>query len=193
MYHIKDDQRAKRSAETIYTALVALMDERPFETIKVSDIVEKGDVGRSTFYRNFDLIEDVLRWRCDCAMDAFTDYLMRYAQSQPLDTLMPILKPMLRFFYLDSTIIELLIAAKRIDILQTALQTRFERRVPERAIKLDVPELHLKYGAVIRSYAAVGILTHWVATGKREAPDMLADGLRQSINKTGSKAEGMLF
>ena len=39
MYHIKDDQRAKRSAETIYTTLATFMREKPFDAIRVSDIV----------------------------------------------------------------------------------------------------------------------------------------------------------
>ena len=69
MYHIKNDRRAKRSAETIYEALVKLMGEKRFADIRVTDLVEQAQLARATFYRSFDVQEDVLRWRCDQVLD----------------------------------------------------------------------------------------------------------------------------
>ena len=192
MYHIKDDQRAKRSADFIYTALASLMAEKSFDSITVSDIVERGEIGRSTFYRNFDLIEDVLRWRCDCVMDELKAYLIQLTKTQPLDPRFPLLKPVLHFFYSDSTIVELLMQANRTDLLQTAFMSRFQRETGE-PDTLDIPQNYLDYGAVIRSHAAVGVLVHWVKTGKKEAPDTLAEGLGNAIQKTRGRIEPILL
>ena len=112
----------------------------------------------------------------------FARYLAIYNKSQPLERRMPYLKPMLRFFYLDSTIVELLIAAKRTDILQNALQELFIRSRPKE-IMIDVPQEYLDYWSVIRSNAGVSVLVHWVTRGKKEAPDALADGLLESAKK----------
>lgn len=179
MYHIKDDQRAIRSAEAIYAALVSLMEEKSFATIKVTEIVAQAQVARATFYRGFDVQEDVLRWRCDQIMDELFAYVTRFAKSQPRTASNALLKPILRFFYLDSTFIELLIQAERIDILQQAFQTRLERLGRKAVALLRVPEDYLDYWFALRAAAVVSMLVQWVKEGKRSAPDDLAEGIAE--------------
>ena len=45
----------------IMSAILALMAERPYEEISISDIVLRAQVGRSSFYRHFNSREDVVR------------------------------------------------------------------------------------------------------------------------------------
>lgn len=182
LYHIKHDQRSVRSAAAIYEALIELIKHQPFTSIKVSELVEQAQVGRATFYRNFDMIEDVLRWRCDQVIDELMVYVAEYRQSQLDDSIFPFLKPVLRFFYLHSSIVELLIAAQRLDILQVTLQERLEKGRPT-VIPAGLPAIYLDYGPVIRSSVAVHILAHWVQGGKQEPPDALADGLTQMASQ----------
>ena len=182
MYHIKKDQRSRRSAVAIYDALVTLIGEQSFDSIKVSELVEQAQVGRATFYRNFDVIEDVLRWKCDQVVVELLRYIVEYRRSQQGSAFLSVLKPVLRFFYLHSGVVELLLAAKRIDILQQALQTKVEATQPALALN-DIPSEYLAYMPVIRSTVAVQILAHWVQGGKKEAPDELADGLTHMIRQ----------
>ncbi len=183
MYHIKNDRRAVRSAEAIYEALVTLMAQKEFDKIKVSEIVEQAQIGRATFYRNFDTQEDVLRWRCDQIADKLIPYITSFTRSQPNTSRITYLKPILRFFYLDSTIIELLIEAGRIDILQVVVQEWLERSSLKAIALLDVPETYLNYWVALRSAAMVSILVQWVKEGKQHAPDDLADGLAKLISE----------
>ena len=179
MYHIKKDQRAVRSAESIYEALVTLMSQKEFDKIKVSEIVKQAQIGRATFYRNFDVQEDVLRWRCDQIAVKLIPYITSFTRSQPNTSRTTYLKPILRFFYLDSTIIELLIEAGRVDILQVAVQEWLERFGPKAVALLDVPEAYLNYWVALRTGALVSILVQWVKDGKPHAPDDLADGMAE--------------
>ena len=48
-----DDARAVRTRAALATALVTLMDGRPFDDISVQEICERAGVGRSTFYAHF--------------------------------------------------------------------------------------------------------------------------------------------
>jgi AcrR family transcriptional regulator len=48
-----DDARAVRTRDALATALITLMDGRPFDDISVQDICERAGVGRSTFYAHF--------------------------------------------------------------------------------------------------------------------------------------------
>jgi len=47
------DRRVHRSRERLGDALVALLLERPFDSITVQDVLDRAGVGRSTFYAHF--------------------------------------------------------------------------------------------------------------------------------------------
>ena len=185
MYHIKNDQRSVRSANRIYEALVELMEEYNFTAIKVTDIVEKAQIGRATFYRNFDVQEDVLRWRCDQILNDLIPYIANFSRTQASTGALSLLKPIFRFFYLDSTILELLIKAERIDIFQVTFQKRIERFGPKAIALLDVPEDYIKYWLALRMASLVSLLVQWVKGGKQQAPDDLADGLKELAGQMG--------
>jgi AcrR family transcriptional regulator len=184
LYHIKNDRRAKRSAETIYKALVKLMGEKRFADIRVTDLVEQAQLARATFYRSFDVQEDVLRWRCDQMLEELFSYMTRFARSQPGTGSASLLKPLLRFFYLDSRIVEVLIEAERTDLLQGALQERFERLGPRAVAVFNVPEDYVRYWWALRAASTVSVLVQWVKGGKRQAPDDLADGIAELARQT---------
>jgi AcrR family transcriptional regulator len=61
MAKIIPDRRTARSRRAITSAFVALVLERRYDAIRVGDIVEKADVGRSTFYEHFRSKDDLLR------------------------------------------------------------------------------------------------------------------------------------
>ena len=65
MYHIKNDKRCLRSAALIADALERLLDQKIFADISVSDLQRESGVGRSTFYRLFDNIDDVVTYLVD--------------------------------------------------------------------------------------------------------------------------------
>ena len=182
MYHIKNDQRAQRSAKTIYTTLASLMQEMPFERIRVRDIVLRGEIGRSTFYRNFDEIEDVLRMRCDHVFDELIAYIMAHRQAAPYSGVGGLLRPMLRYFYLHSDIIDLLLRANRIDILQESFRVRSRPIQVQFAQQMQASDEYIAYLAEVRLSVMIAIVTHWVKTGKRQAPDELADNLKAMLH-----------
>jgi len=177
MYHIKDDQRSIRSSVMIYEGLVKLMREKEFAAINVTDLIDAANVGRTTFYRNFDEIEDVLWMRCDQVVSGLVEYLRAYRQQEQAESRAAILKPILRYFYLHSELIELLMKAKRIHIFEEAMLTRFK---PFKAIIGTFYGLegdYVDYVMALRIGGITNILTHWIEKGKKQAPDELADRL----------------
>lgn len=55
------DRRVLRTQDTLRRALVELILERGFESITVSDITERANVGRSTFYAHYADKDDLLQ------------------------------------------------------------------------------------------------------------------------------------
>lgn len=55
----KDDRRVQRTKQRLYSAFMQLVDEKPFDKITVQEILERADVGRTTFYTHFESKEDL--------------------------------------------------------------------------------------------------------------------------------------
>lgn len=47
------DRRTRRTREALHGALTALLEEKDYAAISVQDILDRADVGRSTFYSHF--------------------------------------------------------------------------------------------------------------------------------------------
>jgi len=55
----KVDARIRKTRDALGDALVALMQEKPFDSITVQDLLDRANVGRSTFYSHFSDKEDL--------------------------------------------------------------------------------------------------------------------------------------
>jgi AcrR family transcriptional regulator len=102
------------------------MREKPFNTISVTALAGAAQLGRTTFYRNIDEIEDILRMGCDQTFDELMAYITACLKPNTIEAQATLLKPLLRYFYLHSDIIELLLMAKRIDIIQDSYRVRMQ-------------------------------------------------------------------
>lgn len=60
MPHKMKDRRVERTRNMLFDALLGLMIEKGYEAITVQDIIDRANVGRSTFYSHFLDKEDLL-------------------------------------------------------------------------------------------------------------------------------------
>jgi AcrR family transcriptional regulator len=181
MYHIKNDKRSIQSGQWIYEALAELMKEKNYEDIKVTEIVEKAKVGRTTFYRNFDTIDDVLRMKCDETFDNLYKYIVDYYNENDFSSKTLFMKPLLRFWYLNSDIMELLLKANKLDIINYSaikIVDAFEPLISPKSIAIKD---HWDYFISLQSGIFISILSQWIKNGKDIPPDDLADLIYRQI------------
>ncbi len=67
----KSDRRARRTREALTEALMDLVLETPYDAISVQDIIDRADVGRSTFYAHYQDKEDLLAKSLEQVLDHF--------------------------------------------------------------------------------------------------------------------------
>ncbi|MGN0034879.1 MAG: TetR/AcrR family transcriptional regulator [Coriobacteriales bacterium] len=183
MYHVKRDKRAIRSAHAIYEGLSSLIERKAYDAITVTDVQRESGVGRATFYRSFDRIDDVLRWRCDMLYrEVMGSYLLKLrADGESQDP-----NAFLRHFFgfwMDggnSRILEQLIKVGHYDIIYRChfdSTLIIKRSVPA---KSDLADRYYRYYMSGLIGAFVGFLISWIEGGKELTVDELV-GLLESI------------
>lgn len=168
MYHIKEDKRAQASVELICGGLRRCLKEKSFESVTISDIQRVSGVSRSTFYRNFDRIEDVLALMCDRVFEeAFASDYSNISEA------------VFRTWFRHADMIEAVVGIGRGDMLYASL-----RRCTSR-MRSGLPEwgdaAPLDYLASIIASSMMGIMITWVERGKKESEEELKGVILQSF------------
>jgi AcrR family transcriptional regulator len=81
----KNDRRSKKTRQAIVMALVELMNEKNFQSITIQEIIDKADVGRSTFYSHFETKMDLLEY----CVETFLDLLYEQSKKEYSDSNTP--------------------------------------------------------------------------------------------------------
>lgn len=63
------DRRQRKTRSAIYQAFESLVMEEPYAQVTVAQIIERADIGRSTFYAHFETKDDLLRDMCTQIFD----------------------------------------------------------------------------------------------------------------------------
>ena len=177
MHHVPADKRARKSAELIYDALLMCLDEKSFDQITVSDLQRASGVARSTFYRAFDNVSDVLSWKCEAR---FNEALSCF---KPLDFAneATVARRFFAYWVAHSEILELLTRIDRTDIV-FASHLRSAESLQERFGKLPrLTEVQGKYFIAIRTGMLMSVLNVWMQGGRKESPQELVAMLRSQL------------
>lgn len=73
----KADRRVRRTREVLGDALVGLMHEKSFDSIKVEEVLDRADVGRSTFYTHYRDKDDLFLSDVDEFWESMASWLER--------------------------------------------------------------------------------------------------------------------
>lgn len=169
MYHIRDDKRTRRSARAICDGLMACLGRKPLDQVTVSDVQRESGVARTTFYRSFDNVSDVLAWRCDeCFREVLGSMDPRAFRNER-----ELARRYFSYWMEHGDILELLVRANRYDIIYAS-----HRRVGDelRSRYGDVEgldERHGDYFMAVRTGFTLSILVTWAEHGRSESVDEL--------------------
>ncbi len=177
MYHISDDKRAKQSAELIWGGLVDCMNRKIFTEITVTDLQKASGVARTTIYRAFDNISDVLYWKCDTCFREALDGSTPEMFLNEVD----FAKHYFNYWMEHSEILEWLIKINRQDIIYACHMKNADELQRKYGTPGGVEFEHGDYFMAIRTGFTISILTVWVKNGRKETPEEIAEIIKEQI------------
>ncbi len=165
MYHIKNDRRARNSAELICQGLMRCLEQKNFEDITISDIQRESTVSRSTFYRSFDGMSDVLELMCDRGFEEIFSGAMSSGGEMSLK------EQVFSYWFEHSRILEELVRIHRTDIFQNSFRKNAMELESLRFLATD-PDRYDYFVSIIVG-VMVAMLVTWVEHGKKETKEQL--------------------
>lgn len=71
-----EDRRSKRSEQALIDALIELMAVKTYDSISIKEIVEKANVGRSTFYAHYQTKDDLVKSGFERILDGTLQHMI---------------------------------------------------------------------------------------------------------------------
>lgn len=177
MYHIRKDKRAVQSAHLIYQGLLQCLKHKSFEQITITDVQRASGVARTTIYRCFDNLSDILFWRCDLA---FREAL-HSVQPANIPNELELMQGYFTYWTEHSDILKLLIDIHRQDIIY-ACHTKNAELLERAYGKLPgMEEANRRYFMAIRTGVTISILKAWLDGGRKETAAELVQILKKQF------------
>ncbi len=182
----KADRRVQRSQQALQEALLQLMLEKGYAETSVSDIVERANVGRSTFYTHFADKEDLLQQSLQGLKAFLTDEtLVPPEREGPSHPALSFALPMFLHAYEQKSLFERVAAARSGAPVQEQLQIMLIDLVAERLDSVSAKQAIADDGisSLERAQFIVGaflaMLLHWVADPGSETPHAIDKKFRR--------------
>jgi AcrR family transcriptional regulator len=167
----KQDARVRRTRDALGDALVALMHEKPFETITVQDVLDRAKVGRSTFYSHYSDKDDLLMSDAEEFFESVS--MMLSARGDTSDRVFPVREFFGHITEAKQFVDALMSAGKFNDNMELArgMFTRgIERRLAELPRGQAIPESERPVIAFAHAGALLALLTWWIDRGMKQTP-----------------------
>jgi len=167
----KTDARVRRTRDALGDALVALMQEKPFETITVQDVLDRAQVSRSTFYSHYSDKDDLLMSDAEeffesisMALSAHGDKSDRVFPVQEFFTHLSDVQPFFKALVKSGKYQE------NMELARGHFARGIERRLSELPRANSIPPNQLPAIAFTHAGALLSLLTWWLDRGMRESP-----------------------
>lgn len=175
MYHVKNDKRCMRSAQLITDALSALLEKKPFMDITVTDIQRSAGIGRSTFYRLFDTIDDVVTYYVDMKFGEMTsDFDGKDMRGFTIACLESVIDA-------GEGLINIL-SSGRANLITDSLRSNLRQAATAAG---EEAEKELQYRFAVFASACISVIGVWDENGRKESIEELADQMENYLNFKG--------
>lgn len=172
------DRRVQRTRTALYDALVELIRERNYDTIRVEDILARADVGRSTFYTHFRSKDELLHR----SLERLRAELMAVVEASPTPDLWTVSHTLFAHLHRYRDIHAALAGGSGGSILNEAIAANFARVVS--ALMPSTPRRELPRELAVRFVTSTlqTVLHWWLNRNPSLAPQAAAELFRKLVS-----------
>jgi len=172
----RTDRRVRRTRDQLGDALVALIVEKPFDTITVQDVLDRAGVGRSTFYAHYRDKDDLFLSDVDEFLEEMATMLSR--REDPSDRVAPV-RELFAHVADARRLYDALVASDRIHDFLDLGREHFARGIERRLAELPRGGLLSAEHRAALSHALAGsflsLLTWWIDRNMPGSPEEMDD------------------
>lgn len=176
----KLDRRVRRTRDALGDALMALMEEKPFDEITVQHVLDRANVGRSTFYAHFRDKDDLFISDSEEFFDLMSQHLSQ--SHDPSNRVAPVLEMFshltdVRQFYAA------LVAAGKTHVVHEMGRRYFARGIDQRLKHLAPWLKPVQRSAAAQMYAGalLSLMSGWIQRGMVESPKAMDELYHQMV------------
>lgn len=167
----KTDARVRRTRDALGDALVALMQEKPFDVITVQDVLDRANVSRSTFYSHYSDKDDLLMSDAEEFFEAISTALSEHGDKServfPVQEFFAHLADVQPFF---KALVKSGKFQENMELARGHFARGIERRLAELPRSRSIPPHELPAVAFTQAGALLSLLAWWLDRGMRESP-----------------------
>lgn len=179
--HMTADRRTQKTRQALIEALLDLMTVKHYDAISVKDIIEKANVGRSTFYAHYQTKADLLKGGFERVLDLLLDQIVfdETGRSLTLDT-----TPLFRHAQGHAKLFRTLAWGSGFELItmqgQAALSEKFAQHLSPFVSKVEPPAVPLSVVAYSLAGSILLLLKWWLENDMPNSPEVM-DGIVQQL------------
>ena len=163
MTDAKSDRRSQRTRDACLQAFISLLLSTDYDTITVNQVIEKANVGRSTFYDHFTGKEDLLR---HCIVNPFAFLADGVIEEEGSGSL----RWVVGHLYEQRRLVRTLMEGGTRSFLIRSLAGLIEERIAPRWAAVPSPVLPVKLAALALAETQLGSIFHWLGQNAASCP-----------------------
>jgi AcrR family transcriptional regulator len=183
LYHIKEDKRTRVTTQLICDALTSLIMEGKWDNLTITALVNKAQVGRATFYRSFDFVEDVLKLQVDQAMNDLFRFIFNQIQPLAFFYEMDLYKLFFEYWDQHDLLLKVLMKSNQRSLFKTRFRAMYFDKLRFVQHILNIHDSHWSYFVILRSAIFSDGLFEWIQKGKKENSEEISNILLLSFSE----------
>jgi AcrR family transcriptional regulator len=180
----KPDVRVRRTCERLGRALIELIVEKPINDVTVQDVLDRAQVGRSTFYVHFRDKDDLLLSQLEMFLETMSTSLSK--RNEKSNRVVPV-EEMFAHIGNQNKLYRVLTDSGHLkeffDLAEGYFARGIEQRLTESGRLARLPQRELAARASALSGSLLSLLRWWLDRGEKESPRAMDEMFHQMVWK----------
>jgi len=178
------DRRVRRTRQILQDALTGLILEKPYHAITIQDILDRADVGRSTFYTHYQNKDDLLMGSFNRLLESLGSHLQTSSDHEAGRAFFPTME-LFQHVRDNHHLFKALVSGEGVDLLfkhgASALSQQIGHHLERQISDPETISVPLPVLAIFLTGSLISLLQWWLENRMPYSPERMADMYEQLV------------